>query len=333
MPDNSQLAHDWIQALTEILQSGLMLEKNFCFLGFPHTARNLEYLCQQLNRHTAVINQNLGDRYYITEVYTPDNLIASDLGPNHNMFNVLHNHFERLQGTVNNLSEYYLAADAETKYAIRQLNNICHEAESYILTQRKVKENSQWIRPSQITTWLTAPRYRLTDEHRQGFLTNGYDREFGRVYMHWAQIGKTYYEVYRDEHAPELTGTVCEAITALEFYTGEFDIEWARSITYRDQSWWREQMDPYYAWLEANGVDRSNVANSLGYLPIGQVDLMRSFGTTDPEQIWQMLGSHLDIYSIDVNGVQAFYSEVWSDDDYDQKQIEKLKPGYHVHRV
>jgi len=71
----------------------------------------------------------------------------------------------------------------------------------------------------------------LTDEHRQGFLTNGYDRVFGGVYMHWTQIGKTLFEVFRDEHAPELTATVCEAITELKYFSGEFDVEWGKSVS------------------------------------------------------------------------------------------------------
>ena len=32
IPENNQLARDWILALTEILQKKLHLEKNFCFL-------------------------------------------------------------------------------------------------------------------------------------------------------------------------------------------------------------------------------------------------------------------------------------------------------------
>jgi hypothetical protein len=38
-PDDNQLARDWQQALCDILQSGLHLEKNFCFLGFPQRAK------------------------------------------------------------------------------------------------------------------------------------------------------------------------------------------------------------------------------------------------------------------------------------------------------
>ena len=303
-----------------------MLEKNFCFLGFPNTARSLGYLCREVNQYILAINNYVFNEYHISGRCTPPFCVDNNLGPAP-ILNTLHNHFERLQGTVDNLSEYYLRADFRTKYAIRQLNNICHEMESLILSQRKQKQDPHWIRPSQITTWLTASRYQLTDEHRQGFVTNGYDRVFGGVYMHWAQIGKTYFEVWRDEQAPELNDTVCEAITALEYYSGEFDIEWGRDIT-QQQDWWRTYLTDFYDWLERNGVDAKDPRNSLGYLPIAQVDLQRSFGTTNVEEIWKLLESHLDIYAIEVDGIRAEYPEVWSDPDYTSQQIEKLQAGY-----
>jgi hypothetical protein len=45
IPNGSQLAQDWVSALKKLLQSGNLLEKNFCFMGFPKTARTLSYLC------------------------------------------------------------------------------------------------------------------------------------------------------------------------------------------------------------------------------------------------------------------------------------------------
>ena len=210
---DNPLAQNWYLALKEILIFGNQIEKNFCFLGFPNTARNMIYLCQELNLAIDKINEFF-DNYKITENYSPDTLRV-ELDPNQHLLNIIHKHFERLQGTVENLSPYYKRADYETKYAIRQLNNICHEIESLILSQRKLATLPAWVRPTQITTFLQCKRYTLTDEHRQLFVQNGYDRQFGHVYMHWTQIGKTLFEVFRDEGAPKLDSTVCEAITIL----------------------------------------------------------------------------------------------------------------------
>lgn len=357
MPNNTKLSQDWIIALKKLLSNGNQIEKNFCFLGFPKTDRTLEYLCEQLNRSVEIINRydfTLHDlpNYVIEEWFHPNTVRFPDtypidyrtpadgaevhskrfqlgLHPKHGILNQLHNHFERLQGTVENLSPYYRVADYETKYAIRQLNIICHEMESLILSQRKAVTSIEWVRPSQITTFLHAERYELKDEHRQLFVENGYDRQFGCVYMHWTQIGKTLIEVFRDEHAPKLDATICEAITHLHYYSGEFDIEWGQDVTMSaNLPWHNNEQKEFRDWLISNGLDPANPKLSLGYLPIGQVDLERSFGTTDMIKIWDMLSSHLDIFSIEIDEVKKVYNYCWADANYKQLQIDKMRPGY-----
>lgn len=363
-PSDNELAHDWILALKDLLKSNNLIEKNFCFMGFPKTQRNLELLCEELNEAVFQINMfnsscawlDAGlSSYTIEDYFSPDAVrygteypLATRFGnpptnlqdryliahlaltAKHDILNRLHNHFERLQGTVNNLSQYYIVADYETKYAIRQLNALCHEIEALILSQQKQEYVPEWSRPSQITTWLHAPRYKLTDDHRQLFLSNGYNREFGTVYMHWAQIGKTLFEVFRDENAPDLTETVCEAVTHLEYYSGEFDVEWGESMIYGNPItyWFNEQQDLFKQWLTKNGMDYNDPKLSLGHLPIGKVNLVKSFGTTDKFKIWDMLSMHLDIYSIEVDGIKAEYEYCWSDANYKQMQIDIMKPGY-----
>ena len=357
VPNDSKLAQDWVYALKELLSSKNLLEKNYCFMGFPKSARTLEYLCDTLNCSVEIINkfdftQHGLENYIIEEWFHPNTVRFSDTYPvegtmlkpgtvdgtrrtdiglyaKHGILNQLHNHFERLQGTVDKLSPYYRVADYETKYAIRQLNIICHEMESLILSQRKLASTPEWVRPSQITTFLHAERYELKDEHRKGFITNSYDRKFGHVYMHWAQIGKTLMEVFRDEGAPELTETVCEAITNLEYYSGEFDIEWAKDVTRANKYPWVEKLvKEFTAWLVENGLDPQDPKLSLGYLPLGHIDLLRSFGTTDMFSIWDQLSTHLDIYSIEVDGVKNMFEYCWTDKDYKQQQIDMMRPGY-----
>jgi hypothetical protein len=329
------LAAAWVSALRQLLLSGKPIEKNFCFMGFPDSARTVEYLCDQMNSAITTINARLPN-YHIEERFTPETCRARDWsegGPDHDLFNAIHRHFEQLQGTVSGLSAYYVGADSETKYAIRQLNNLCHELENLILSQRQARVIPEWVRPSQITTWLTADRYPLLDEYRSGFVDNGYDRVLGGVYMHWAQIGKTLFEVFRDEGAPDLTATVCSAITHLEYYSGEFDVEWGRDIREADfkVQWHREQLAAFHAWLEGNGLDPTDPRLSLGYLHLGQVDLIRSFGTDDYREIWHTLTTHLDIYRVEVDGVVQTYDYCWTDPDYKDRQIDQLRPGYDYH--
>jgi hypothetical protein len=321
------MADRWHDALVSLLRNDNYLEKNFCFLGFPDTARDLVFLCRELNWAKEKINESFDD-YKIEEIFEPETM-RSGLVPNQDLMNHLHNHFERLQGTVWGLSDYYRRADYETKFAIRQLNNICHEAESLMLSQRKKIEAPEWVRPSQITTFLNAPRLEYPVEHKRIFDESRYDRTFGTVYQHWTQIGKTLFEVFIDEKGADIDQSVCEAITHLRYYSGEFDIEWARDVTYGGaQPWHSQKISKFRDWLIRNGFDPNDPQYNFGYHRVGQVDILGSFGTTEPEEVWRILGDHLDIYRIETDVASSTYDYCWSDSNYYQQQIDRLKPGY-----
>jgi hypothetical protein len=323
----------WFNALQDLIIQNKYLEKNFCFLGFPNSARNLEYICKELTWAVNQINSFFGDEYQIKEIFTVSSL-RSNLMPNQELMNQLHNHFEYLQGTVWGLSDYYRRADYKTKFAIRQLNNLCHEAESLMLSQRKQAHAPDWIRPSQITTFLNAQRHEFPIEYKTTFDETRYDRKFGEVYLHWSQIGKTLYEVYRDEKGVDIDKATCDSITHLRYYSGEFDIEWAQDVCYNGpHPWYTKEMSGFRHWLDRNGFNLNDTQYNYGYHPVGQVNLQASFGTTDYSKVWPILSPRLDIFSISCVGAsgnvsRAEYPYNWTDHDYYDQQIEQLKPGY-----
>ena len=242
--------------------------------------------------------------------------------------NRLHRYFEDLQGEVCKLSPYYRLADYETKWAIRQLNILCHELEILVENLRDKKLSPEWQRPAQITTFLNASRYDLQDADYELFLKNRYDRELGGVYLHWAQIGKTQFEVFRDEHGADIDAATCSAINSLKFYSGEFDIEWGRDVIENKHKWHAQEQRLFREWLSRNGMDYNDPKLSLGYIKIGQVNLEKSFGTDDFFKIIEIISKHLDIYQIRADGATGTFDYVWSDDNYKQMQIDFLRPGY-----
>lgn len=325
----------WFAALQDIVQRNLYLEKNFCFLGFPDSQRDLRFICQELFWAVNEINAFFGEEYHIDELYTHTTLRDPvTLNPNQDLMNKLHNHFEILQGTVWGLSEYYKKADYTTKFAIRQLNNLCHEAESLMLSQRKKVVQPEWVRPSQITTFLNCPRLEFPNEYKTTFDETRYDRKFGEVYLHWTQIGKTLFEVYRDEQGVDIDSATCDAITHLRYYSGEFDIEWAQDVCFDGpHPWHTKELTGFRDWLSRNGFDLGDTQYNYGYHPVGQVDLQTSFGTTHYANVWPILSRYLDIAKITCddgsgNVLHSLYPHTWTDKDYYIQQIEKLKPGY-----
>ena len=64
------------------------------------------------------------------------------------------------------------------------------------------------------------------------------------------------------------------------------------------------------------------------YHSVGQVDLVGSFGTDNPETVWEIIGEHLDIVKIETLEASCDFDYCWTDKDYYDVQIERLKPGY-----
>ena len=335
----------WLELLKQNLKNNLHLEKNYCWLGWADSPRDAEYLCQQINQAIFQINCFNSTNYWgvaglpsyhIDDYFSPDSVILpgevgngkSGLRLNHDPMNRLHRYFEDLQGETWNISRYYKLADYNTKWAIRQLNDLCHELESWVLSNRKKAYEPEWQRPSQITTFLTAPRQDLQHKDYELFLKTRYDRDLGGVYLHWAQVGKTQFEVFRDEHGADIDAATCSAINSLKFYSGEFDIEWGRDINEQNHQWHSKEQQQFREWLTRNDMDYNDPKLSLGYIKIGQVNLAKSFGTVDFTEILKKLSAHLDIYQIHADGVTGTFNYVWNDDNYKKMQIDFLKPGY-----
>ena len=321
--DNS-LSRKWITALNNIVRNNLHLEKNYCWLGWAESARDTEYLCTQINRSIHAVNSaTLG--YVIQDFFSPANTIADNNGIDHAHMNHLHRYFEDLQGTAGAMSPYYTAADDYTRWHIRQLNLLCHELESLVLSIRKAKTAPEWRRPSQLMCWLRAPRYELDDEDLELFGIETINRKLGGVYVGVNKaVGKHHWEVFcdegRDSRISELVTTGLRSQTQA---AGDFDIEWARDPG--SFPWQIAQLAEFRTWLERNGFNPDDTGLTIGHPSIGQVDLERSFGTQDWDNIYRQLSQHQDVYKIRTSEAQATYEYHWSDPDYDLQQIRSLK--------
>ena len=321
--DNS-LSRKWLTALNDIIQRDLHLEKNYCWLGWAESIRDPEYLCTQINRSINAINSSdIG--YRITDYFSPSNVIDNRLGVDHAHMNHLHRYFEDLQGTAGAMSPYYTAADDLTRWHIRQLNLLCHELESLVLSIRKIKTAPEWRRPSQLMCWLNAPRYELEDADLELFGIETINRKLGGVYVGVNKaVGKHHWEVFcdegRDSRISELVTTGLRTQTQA---AGDFDIEWARDPG--AHHWQIKKLAEFRLWLERNGFDPNDASLTIGHPQVGSVDLSRSFGTEDWQLIYSQLLAHQDVYKIRTSTASATYNYRWSDLDYDLQQIRSMK--------
>ena len=137
-------------------------------------------------------------------------------------------------------------------------------------------------------------------------------------------MGKHHWEVFNDEgrdsRISELTTSALRTQTEA---AGDFDIEWARDPG--AYHWQVTKLREFREWLRANGFDPEEKALTIGHPKVAQVDLVRSFGTTDYRQIWDTIGTHLDVYKIRTSSAEATYNYRWSDVDYAERQIKELR--------
>ena len=321
--DNS-LSRKWLSALNLLLEQDYHLEKNYCFFGFADGPRNGDYILDQINLSIAAINNsNIG--YYIDDHFDMINSADELGGVNHDHFNQLHRYFEDLQGNSGHISDYYWRADNTTRWHIRQLNLLCHEFESWQLSWRKKHTAPEWQRPSQLMCWLNAPRFVLDAEDYELFGVETINRSLGGVYVGVNKaVGKHHWEVFQDEGRDSRVGElVTTSLKAQTEAAGDFDIEWANNPgTF---PWQIKQLAEFREWLTVNGFDPEDKNLTIGHPQIGQVDLIRSFGTEDYREIWAQLQTHLNVVKIKTSTQAQEYNYNWTDEDYAELQIKEMK--------
>ena len=326
--DNS-LSRKWLNAMNDLLEKNLHLEKNYCFVGFDKSPRNLEYICDQINKtfeyiNSADIGYTINDHFSVNTAATPGPVGSMQPGMrvNHDKFNQLHKYFEDLQGVSGAPSPFYIDADAETRWHIRQLNLLCHEAESLILSMRKAIQAPEWRRPSQLMCWLHAPRFILDEEDYELFGVDTIARPTGGVYVGVNKaVGKHHWEVFNDEGASSrIDELVTSTLKSQTEAAGDFDIEWGKDNTNLDFMF--EQLNEFRNWLIANNFDPEDKSLTIGHPQVAQVDLQKSFGTENSTEIWKVLENYLDVFSVSTSNNSAEYNYHWGDSDFMHRQID-----------
>jgi len=319
------LSRKWLTALNHLIADQYHLEKNYCWFGFPDSKRDGHYMCRQINNSIAEINAaNLG--YQIDDVFTLENTVDTDLKLRHDKFNQLHRYFEDLQGVSGAMSPFYTRANTATQWHIRQLNLLCHEFESWVLSVRKKHTAPEWQRPSQLMCWLNAPRFSLEADDYEMFGIDSINRPLGGVFVGVNKaIGKHHYEVFCDEGNRSIDELTTTSMRSQSEAAGDFDIEWANNPG--AFLWQQKQLVEFRSWLINNGFDPDDKTLTIGHPQVGQVDLIRSFGTDDYREIWPKLETRLNIWAVRTSDAQAIYPYSWSDPDYMQQQVARLQKG------
>ena len=317
------IADKWFDHVISCLNKKLRVEKNFCWVGWPDPNRNINYLKNKLQDCVNRINHFADNNKELWNGYRID--IEWDDIASHDALNILHHHFEILMGQIWNVSEYMKTADDDTKYQIRQLNNLVHE-----LQARKHVDDVRFedIQPMSIISYLNVERELFDDDYYDYFDVN---RNFGDVFLHYSQTGKTPIEAFmdQDDHVFD------DNINALRYLSGEYNIWWGDS--YSDEKKNKIKTD-LRNWLNERNliaaehpdfsyyVDHEGNKQGIGWITVATIE--NPFPTK--VELLKAVSKRLNITSLKVfNGNELLcehtWNYSWADKDYEEQEIDALR--------
>ena len=281
----------------DYLEEECMAEKNYMLQHWEYNdanpnARNIPALCAEMNRYVEIINNYFDGSserqvdYHITQYFDPATL-------DQNILNEIHHHFEVLIGQVWNISDYFKKADEPTCFAIRQLNNLCHEMES--LRRAGVSSNDHYWNAYIYFPFLPGKRYKFVESDYDHFIRT---RCFGDLLLHYAQLGKTPMEAWggRDEVIFD------DNITGLRYLSGEFVVSFGPDIPVEVQLEYVAKEDKkFFPWLESRGQDPRSKFTGVGIVCIGEFD-RTLFPGKAANEIMLELFDYDDIYKLELLG-------------------------------
>lgn len=289
------LAQKWARCNQhDYLEQECTAEKNYMLQHWEYdndnpNGRHLAALCNEMNRYVAIINEyfngssNRRVNYHITQYFDPQTV-------DQNILNEIHHHFEVLIGQVWNVSDYFKKADQPTCFAIRQLNNLCHEMESL---HRATLRNAKFWDAYIYFPWIPGYRYKFVESDYDHWQRH---REFGNLNLHYAQLGKTPLEAWggRDEIIFD------ENISGLRYLSGEFVVNFSPDVPVEEQMKHIAKHDKeFFPWLRSRGQDPESKFTGVGVIVIGTFDRSEWPGKT-AEEIMLDLFQYDDIYRLEL---------------------------------
>ena len=290
------LAQKWARALRyDYLEvASNKVEKNFMLQHWEYdesntNGRSLTQLCSEMNRYVTHINGYFNGsserrvNYEITQYFDPATV-------GQQILNEIHHHFELLIGQVWSVSEYYKLADSATCFAIRQLNNLCHEMESLL---RPSFRNSSWWSAGVYFPYLRVTRYKFVDSDYDHF---SQVQNFGDLILHYSQLGKTPMEAFAANDAEVFD----ENITGLRYLSGEFDISFRTDTDLAVQN---NSINKHNArafpWIRSRGGDPDSKYTGIGFVKVANFD-RTLFPNMTAEAIMAELVRCDDIYKLEL---------------------------------
>ena len=274
----------WIKKVQEALQKNFILET--IFTAFELERRSNDKLIKKLQNCINIINNSFLNKeynYYIDEIsndYTTEE------------HNRIHHHFEILIGQSWNPSDWWKIIcnrnDINLINAVRGLNDLTHELES-----SKIKM------PYLSTTFLNddIKKEELPLEVEDYFTL---ETCFGDVFLHYAQLGKTWLEVVIDNDDKIYESN----INPLKIISGEFDICFGDFLFLNkkiNHKVFKKHLTPFFKKINKDINDKS--------LRLGRVLVAKIIQEEDKKTIIEKIKNNDQVFSISIIDEDKMFSE------------------------
>ena len=263
------------------------LEKTHCLNGWVDTVENtnnpglrdIPTMCSELNWAIERVNDFYKDKGYphIDLHFSPEALQGDQY---RDLMNQLHHHFELLIGQVWNVSDWFKMANHETIYAIRILNNNCHQIENVINSldsEHDEKTRHQSIMISFNGINFTNPDHEKKSMVRFNVSDKAYDcwsaaYEWGNLYAFYCQLGKRHIEAWMDDD-PHIDH---DNISGIRFFTGEATMNLCTMFP-PGSGLPAAQRPKFIEWLVKHGFDPNDKKNAYGHGCVARIRVPEEF--------------------------------------------------------
>lgn len=230
--DDNAFVHRWIEVFNRAVSCSTV----------DHTAS----FAFRIPKSQALDNLTQAGRL-VNEFFRREIVPAAPPQWNNDYCNSVHMAFEKLSGEYDRPTRLFMLAPEHVKSAIRDLNFYVH-----VLEQDQEGQNNQW--------YINFDRAYVD---RRPLIDQDYYLfqrlvESGRVYVHYAELGKTHLDLYKDGLPADY-----KAQKNLHYFAADLTI------------WLGPEIDlfteDFESWAQDNKIDLQDKRLGLGILPIGRV--------------------------------------------------------------
>ncbi len=238
----------WAKLLEQRLKEKRPLNPNRQCVGFKGETSRAEYYVERIRLALAIFKEA-----GILDLGVSEEDLLQNI--NQEKLNILHHQFDQMRGPVDRPTEAYLQSDARTREQMNIYNESIHALENILIHRAHGKEPIPYI----YVEFMNTEKLKLPHEVYEHFSLH---RDFGDLFIHYSQVGKSWLEAYEDED--DIMER--ENIRPHEFYDGSFDICF-RAKKHKDTLALQKDLHHY---LSKMGENPQEVSHALGRLVVGK---------------------------------------------------------------